>query len=231
MSLNLYTYVENNPLGYADPTGHGGMPIGVATGLFSWGKKKAAEAMNVALKYTVSAYMPFVYDGYNAAVGKNFITGQELSKTQRIINGVAVGLYFIPDFGEAGVAIPAAGRTISSQIPTEIKMLMQQSESNASVVDKLTRYLLNPEHPVGKTKADWFNKALGFTLDNLDDLAKQIRFDPTKAVQTEVTQFGTKYNQVITITGANGKVIDVPFAWIRNTDDVVRLVTGLPAKQ
>lgn len=65
----------------------------------------------------------------------------------------------------------------------------------------------------------------------MDDLATQIVFDPTKAVQTGVTEFGTKYNQVISITGVNGKTIDVTFAWIKNNDGVVRLVTGIPTKK
>jgi hypothetical protein len=94
----------------------------------------------------------------------------------------------------------------------------------------LARYLLNPAHPNGGTKAKWFEQALGFTQANADQLAKQIVFDASKAVQTAVTQFGTKFNQVIPITGANGRVIDVTFAWIRNNDGVARLVTGIPTK-
>ena len=101
----------------------------------------------------------------------------------------------------------------------------------ASVIDKLQRYLLNPDHPVGGSKAKWFEQALGYTKDNLDSLAKQIVFDPSKAVMTEVTQYGTMYNQVITITGANGKEIDVTFAWIKNVDGIVRLVTAIPVSK
>ena len=100
----------------------------------------------------------------------------------------------------------------------------------ASVNDKLARYLLNPSHPVGGAKAKWFEQALGFTQSNSSALAKQIVFDASKAVQTGVTQYGTKFNQVIPITAANGKVIDVTIAWIRNNDGVVRLVTGIPTK-
>jgi hypothetical protein len=92
----------------------------------------------------------------------------------------------------------------------------------------LRDYLLKLDHPSGGSKANWFKKALGFTQDNMDDLAKQIKFDPKKAIETGVTQHGTKYNQIIKITGANGKVIDVKFAWIRNNDGVVRLVTAIP---
>ncbi len=100
-----------------------------------------------------------------------------------------------------------------------------------SVQDKLYHYLLDPEHAVGGAKAKWFREALGFTRENMDDLARQIVFDPARAVQTGVTQHGVKYNQTITITGANGRQIDVLFAWIRNNDGVVRLVTAPPTKK
>ncbi|PZR05251.1 MAG: hypothetical protein DI539_25090 [Flavobacterium psychrophilum] len=101
--------------------------------------------------------------------------------------------------------------------------------SSASVTDKLTRYILNFDHAVGKEKARWFKGALGYTLENMDDLAKQIVFNSKKAVQTEITQHGVKFNQVISIKGANGKTIDVTFGWIKNNSDgVVRLVTAIP---
>jgi hypothetical protein len=97
-----------------------------------------------------------------------------------------------------------------------------------SVSDKLQRYLLNPDHPVGGPKAKWFKEALGFTQDNMEELAKQIKFDPSQAVETGVTQYGTKFNQTIDVVGANGRQIPVTFAWIRNSDGVVRLVTAIP---
>jgi WXG100 family type VII secretion target len=98
-----------------------------------------------------------------------------------------------------------------------------------SVSKKLNDYLLSPEHPVGGPKANWFKSALGFTRDNAGDLAKQIVFNQSDAVETGVTQYGTKYNQIISIEGVNGRTIDILFAWIRNNDGVVRLVTAIPA--
>ena len=100
-----------------------------------------------------------------------------------------------------------------------------------SITEKLQRYLLNPDHPVGRDKAKWFREALGFTQDNLDDLARQIKHDPATAVQTAITEHGTKFNQVIEIVGANGKRIQVNFGWIRNNDGIVRLVTGIPTRR
>ncbi len=103
--------------------------------------------------------------------------------------------------------------------------------SQESVRDKLERYLLDPDHEVGGPKAKWFEQALGFTRQNAPDLSKQIVFAESRAVFTGVTEFGTKYNQIIPITGANGKIIDVTFGWIRNNDGVVRLVTAIPTSR
>lgn len=52
-----------------------------------------------------------------------------------------------------------------------------------------------------------------------------------RAVQTAVTEHGAEFNQIINITGANGRVIDVTFGWIRNHGGVVRLPTGIPTKK
>jgi hypothetical protein len=65
----------------------------------------------------------------------------------------------------------------------------------------------------------------------MDALAKQINFDESKAIKTELIEQGQKYNQVINITGANGKKIDVTFGFIKNNDGVVRMTTAIPTKQ
>jgi hypothetical protein len=55
-------------------------------------------------------------------------------------------------------------------------------------------------------------------------------FNEASAIQTAVIEQNVKFNQVISIAGANGRMIDVTFGWIRNNDGVVRLTTGIPAK-
>ncbi len=103
-----------------------------------------------------------------------------------------------------------------------------KTATELSVEDKLARYLLNPNHPVGGTKAKFFEEALGFTKDNADDLARQFVFDPKKATQTTITEYGTKYNQIINVVGANGRTIPINTAWIKGDNGVVRLVTAVP---
>ena len=108
---------------------------------------------------------------------------------------------------------------------------LNSAETQASINKKLESYLLNKTHPSGGSKAKWFEEALGFNQTNKADLSKQIIFNPDSAVQTSVTEYGIKFNQVIKITGANGRVIDVTFAWIENEDGVIRLVTAIPTKK
>lgn len=123
----------------------------------------------------------------------------------------------------AGIFLPGGGYSKIDDIARQAARATRES-----VDDKLARYLLNPDHPVGGSKARWFEEALGYTRANADDLAKQLTFDPTKAVQTAVTEHGTKFNQIIDVVGANGRTIPVKVAWIRNNDGVVRIVTAVP---
>lgn len=97
-----------------------------------------------------------------------------------------------------------------------------------SVSRKLDGYLLNLAHEEGGPKAKWLKSALGFSCDNADELAKQLVFDESKAVARELTEFGQKYEQTIDLVGANGKVIPTQLVWIKNPDNVTRLVTLIP---
>ncbi len=103
--------------------------------------------------------------------------------------------------------------------------------TNQSVLDKLGRYLLNDSHPIGGSKSKWFREALGFTKDNIDDLAKQIQFDPNIAKKTQLTDFGQKFTHRTSIIGTNGRTIDVDFVWIIGDDNVPKLVTAVPTKK
>ena len=97
-----------------------------------------------------------------------------------------------------------------------------------SVVIKLDRYLLDPEHLNVRGnltgKAIWFRNNLGFTRHNAGELAKQIKFYRSSARLAELTKHGPKYYQVIKILGMNGKSKNIEFIWIKNVDGVVRLV-------
>ncbi len=98
-----------------------------------------------------------------------------------------------------------------------------------SIIIKLNRYLLNPEHVNAKGflsgKALWFRGVLGFTRYNASELVKQIRFNKLQTQLGESTEDGQMYYQPIRIVGANGRVKTIVFTWIENIDGIVRLVS------
>jgi RHS repeat-associated protein len=132
----------------------------------------------------------------------------------------------------AGVLLGDGAKNIKSIIDKFPNLTRLGRTTKESVHKKLNDYVLNKEHPGdGATKAKWFESALGFTKENMGDLVKQILFDESKAVKTVATEFGQKYNQTISIKGANGKSIDVVFGFIKNEDNVVRMTTAIPTKK
>ncbi|MBP9811723.1 hypothetical protein KBF38_25710 [bacterium] len=84
--------------------------------------------------------------------------------------------------------------------------LAQDKLTRESVDEKLTRYLLDPGHP--RQKSIWFEKVLGFTLENKEQLANQIRFDQKLARPSRSTAWGITYEQPTTIVGANGRTLE-----------------------
>ena len=130
--------------------------------------------------------------------------------------------------------IKGTGKIISIVVPgasvKAIGKLKDLKKTQQSVYKKLDTYLLDKTHKSNKGKADFFEKALGFNKSNIDKLAKQVKFNLKNATQKATTQYGTKYEQIIKIKGANGKSVDAKFIWIKNKDGIVRLVTGYSTK-
>lgn len=252
-SWNGYAYVGNRPTTTTDPSGLL-WAYNSQTGDLQWFKSEAefdaayaadqnwkkvdgtyfivTRSGTVNGKYLRAGHAYYLdpngnaIDQYDPVRDFAYQMGQRASATQQAIllfagGGAAIG-------GLGGVAAAYGGVSLYAGYIT--LRLAPITATALSVADKLNRYLLNPDHPVGGPKARWFQQALGFTRANMAELAKQIVFDQSKAVVTGVTEFGTKYNQVIAIQGANGKVIDVTFAWIKGADGVARLVTAIPTK-
>ena len=148
---------------------------------------------------------------------------QAIDKAEDILEGATKGSKGFANTEEFG--------TLKGNKGVEGTELRNSAETQASVNKKLETYLLDKTHVTGGSKAKWFDEALGFNQTNMESLSKQIVFDPETAIQTNITKYGPQYNQIIRITGANGKVIDVTFAWIKNEDGIVRLVTAVPTKK
>jgi len=222
--LDRYTFVANNPVKYVDPGGH---CWGVASGLrgvptYDTTCQNLDMALSIVQHPEASAAQRAEAGAYIAAEG----LAHGALATGVVLLGCAVIGPTCTKVVEGALGIGTAASADGD--PTN--EALAAAKTAESVMDKLSRYLLNPDHPRGSTMAAWYEKALGFTQKNMGDLAKQIVFDPKTAYVTEVTRFGTKYNQIISVTGANGKVVDVVVAWIELADGTIKLVTTVPAK-
>lgn len=87
---------------------------------------------------------------------------------------------------------------------------------------KFTQYALNPEKDPDKAKA--FEKALGYTMDNVDELISQIydKISEYDAREKPDNGWGKRYEVIMDITGINGKTAKVLTAWIddKNTGEM-----------
>lgn len=91
---------------------------------------------------------------------------------------------------------------------------------------KFTQYALNPDKDPDKAKA--FKKALGYTMDNADDLIEQIKekLPDYEAVEKGDRGWGMTYEVIMDIIGPNGKMAKVLTAWIDDKNNgEMRLTT------
>ena len=93
---------------------------------------------------------------------------------------------------------------------------------------KLTGYVLNMEHPVGKNKALVFEKVLGYNIGNKDMLIDRVYAGLKKyrANARKPTQYGQPFEVLMMLEGVNGKFTPVKTAWqIDSGSDFPRLVS------
>ena len=84
--------------------------------------------------------------------------------------------------------------------------------------EKFTQYALNPDKDPNKAKA--FQLALGYTLENADELIKQIydKLPEYEAKEKPDNGWGKRYEVKMDLTGPNGKTAKVLTAWIEDKD-------------
>lgn len=100
---------------------------------------------------------------------------------------------------------------------------------------KFVRYLLDPNHPKGGSKAKFFGEALGIGPQDWRYLAAQLHDGVKRAALKELGVKsweggnGITFNAVIPIRGLNGRTIDVNSNWIMEAGLQPRLSTVVPA--
>jgi hypothetical protein len=101
-----------------------------------------------------------------------------------------------------------------------------------AIVDdaKIRDYLLSLEHPVGRSKAKFF-QLMGFTRERCDELQQQLLALARigEAVIGPATDFGQQYVVRGMIDTPLGRQVMIQSAWIvLNGEDFPRFVTAIP---
>ncbi len=95
---------------------------------------------------------------------------------------------------------------------------MYLPDGNRAVVDdaKLLEYVLDPDHPVGRHHAALFDRLLGITRENYEELTEQLlRGARTAEVEAgQESPFGQKFEMRIAVMGPRG-TRTVLAVWIR----------------
>lgn len=118
--------------------------------------------------------------------------------------------------------------------PFSIDVTAMSNPADAVVEEqKLTAYVLNPDHEDGGDKARWFSAALGIQREDWRHLASQLRLGLPHSTPEEIrsTPFGLRYSVVTTVGGINKAVARVKSVWEIGPNAPPRLVTAHPAKR
>jgi hypothetical protein len=119
--------------------------------------------------------------------------------------------------------------------PTPVTLSATLPGGEDPVIDpqKLTRYVLNPDHERGGHKARLFRDLLGMTASDWRFLDAQIRQGvlraPVHRVRSE--RWGVKYHVDIAVIGKNGAIKAVRTAWIVETGASPHLTSAYIAPQ
>ena len=99
--------------------------------------------------------------------------------------------------------------------------------------EKLERYLLNPEHEVGRHKARVFASALGIRQRDWEYLRDQLRAAVVDAPVGSVreTPWGALYELVLPVDGRNDQTRRVVTVWLVAGAEPPRLVTAYVADE
>lgn len=108
-----------------------------------------------------------------------------------------------------------------------------ESDDDVEIAEaKLTRYLLNPEHPVGGEKARWLADALDLTPEDWQFFLHQLRQQLPRTLprRVKVTDYGVTYTVDMEVVGRSGRSALLRTAWLAPPSGRPRFLTAFPAR-
>jgi hypothetical protein len=122
--------------------------------------------------------------------------------------------------------IAAAEERIAQSSSQPEEVCVEPTLDRSNMEDKLKGYALNEKNDDNRGKAAWFQQVLGFDQSNWQELADQIYFDENIATLRGTNLQGIKYEEILPIKGANGRIANVTFGFIKYWSGVVGLTTA-----
>ena len=119
----------------------------------------------------------------------------------------------------------------AAQAESALSSSMPHCERSITPVEKFTEYSLDYSNPKARGKAEAYERGLGFTKENAEELIRQVHEAVTSGAvhPYEVSQsdFGYKYKFRIPITGPNGSTKNVIAVYqIDNGSSIPRMITN-----
>lgn len=109
-------------------------------------------------------------------------------------------------------------------------MRLPDAEDAYVAPEKVTAYLLNGDHPDGRSKAAFF-RAFGFTIDHPEVLIAALKAHPrsNEVAGEQSTAFGDKHIVRCSIESPDGRNPCILSVWIREPgEERSKLVTAYP---
>ncbi len=111
---------------------------------------------------------------------------------------------------------------------------MKIPNSNRVILgDKLERYCLNSQHPVGRHKALLFQKKLGITIDNKEILERALlqAIQKSDAVIYKQDRYGVHYDVKFLLSTEKGSSLILSSWIIRSNETFPRLTNAYPVSK
>lgn len=161
------------------------------------------------------------YGEWFAEMTSSYLNGTKSEKVEKF-GGVLKKYFGSPDIAKSA----ESGIIKSNSIPVDIQKFAKIPK------EKFTKYALDPIKQPDKARA--FKEALGYSIDNYQELIDNIKsnFNEKALTLKNEDKFGKRYELIMNLKGSNGKNANVCTAWIKEGDDSeLRLTSAYVTKK
>lgn len=123
-------------------------------------------------------------------------------------------------------------RDINQPFGWDLSQLPDAPEEIVVQAQRLTDYLLNPDHKDGKSKAKFFEQRLGITRKDWTFLCNQLIDGLRNASYNDVRldEYGVRFNAYLPVIGLNSATATIKTGWIVRRGERAVFLTAIPEK-